>query len=276
MLRIRMRTIAMFCMATQIVSHLAGQTPGTTNQVTKFVSPTSIGNSTITDDNGKVGVGTTTPAAQLDVNGKVVVGTRNGLDPSFLGGTASIVQPGGTATSLAIWEGGVGSGHLGFRPFDSKLYLVNSFRTGLITESTALVLDIDGSVELRGNVSLRGAIGTGLVFPDGTRQTTAQLTGPQGRQGDQGPVGSRGETGPTGPVGPSGPQGIQGFAGPKGETGIQGPVGPPGYVPVKTFAVCVPTNTAATCANPIARFYFNGQSDYGPMACAQWGYICKP
>ncbi|HEV3036511.1 MAG TPA: hypothetical protein VHA33_01750 [Candidatus Angelobacter sp.] len=47
-----------------------------------------------------------------------------------------------------------------------------------------------------------------LVFPDGSKQTTATLVGPQGPQGAQGP---QGNTGATGPPGPQGPPGVQRF-----------------------------------------------------------------
>ncbi len=78
----------------------------------------------------------------------------------------------------------------------------------------------------------------GFKFPDGTTQTTAQLTGPtgpQGPQGIQGPKGDKGDTGLTGPqgatgatgaVGATGPQGAQGPTGPQGPQGPQGPTGP--------------------------------------------------
>jgi len=276
----------MFCIANQLSPLLSGQAPGTTNQVTKFISPNSIGNSVITDDNGKVGIGTTTPAAPLDVNGKMIVGARNGMDPNFLGGTASIVQPGGTPTSLSIWEAGVGSLHLGFRPWDPKLYLVNSYRTGLITESSALVLDPDGNVgigtvspseklSVGGNMRLMGPVGTGILFPDGTSQTTATLVGPRGEKGlkgDQGIQGVKGDQGIQGVKGDQGIQGIQGIPGIQGPKGTKGDPGPA----VLTYGVCVPVNTPATCPNPLARFVSNAVTGSGPITCAQWGYVCRP
>lgn len=58
----------------------------------------------------------------------------------------------------------------------------------------------------------------GIMFPDGTLQTTATLQGAQGPAGPQGPQGDQGPTGPQGPVGPQGPT---------GPTGPQGPAGAP-------------------------------------------------
>lgn len=69
---------------------------------------------------------------------------------------------------------------------------------------------------------------TGILFPDSTVQTTAQVAGPAGPQGPQGPAGNDGATGATGATGPQGPQGIQGPTGATGATGPQGPQGPQG------------------------------------------------
>lgn len=225
----------------------------------------------------KVGIATPTPAAQLDVNGRASIGPRGGLDPSFLGGTLSIVQPGGNATSISLWQGGIASGHLGFRPSDGKLYMVNSYRTGLITEQSALALDNDGNVGIVGSILLDGTT-SGIRYRDGSVQTTAQLIGPQGPPGAKGTQGSPGATGPQGSPGATGPQGIPGPIGPQGFPGTmgpQGPQGPPGPA-VRTFGVCVPQNQPATCSNPIGRFVGNGITDAGPLQCAQWGYVCKP
>ena len=65
----------------------------------------------------------------------------------------------------------------------------------------------------------------GIMFPDGTTQTTATIAGPQGVTGAQGPQGIQG---PQGDVGPQGPQGIQGLPGTAGAQGLTGPQGPQG------------------------------------------------
>lgn len=248
-------------------------------------------NNTITVTNGgTVGVATANPIMTLDVNGRTTVGSRGGLDPNFLGGTLSLVQPAGTATSMSLWQAGVGSGHFGFRPFDNKLYIINSFRTGLISEATGAVLDADGKfgigltnpaerLDVKGNIKLSG-VGAELVFADGTRQNTAQLVGPKG---DPGPAGPRGFTGERGEQGVPGLQGLTGAVGPVGPMGPQGPVGPRGLpAPVLTFAVCVvggtsvaPPSPASSCRTPVA-FRFNAVSGSGPLACANWGYVCTP
>ena len=76
---------------------------------------------------------------------------------------------------------------------------------------------------------------TGLVFPDGTIQPTAQLVGPTGATGPTGapstvtgPTGAQGLQGIVGPTGPQGVQGIQGIQGAVGPTGSTGPTGATG------------------------------------------------
>jgi len=54
-------------------------------------------------------------------------------------------------------------------------------------------------LEVGGNLHIASG---GLIFPDGSLQTKAQVAGPQGPQG---PAGTQGPTGPQGPPGPTGP-----------------------------------------------------------------------
>ena len=96
----------------------------------------------------------------------------------------------------------------------------------------------DGDVAIEGFI----IVGDGIVFPDGSVQTTAATTiqGPQGEQGPagadgamgpmgpQGPAGVDGAMGPMGPQGPAGADGVAGPMGPQGPTGAVGPQGPAG------------------------------------------------
>jgi hypothetical protein len=101
-------------------------------------------------------------------------------------------------------------------------------RVGLGNTAPTQVLDVAGTI--------RSRVG-GVMFPDGTLQSTATLTGPQGATGAPGADGTDGATGPQGPQGaqgaqgPLGPQGNTGPPGSDGATGsqgVQGPVGPQG------------------------------------------------
>lgn len=91
-----------------------------------------------------------------------------------------------------------------------------------------LQLSDAGVLELASDIKLSSG---GIVFPDGSVQTTAQvdvIQGPQGEVGPMGPQGPQGEQGLEGPAGPQGPQGEQGIQGLPGETGAIGPQGPQG------------------------------------------------
>jgi hypothetical protein len=134
-----------------------------------------------------------------------------------------------------------------------------NFAVGIGTTNPGATLEVGGQI--------RSTSG-GFVFPDGTNQTTAQVTGPQG------------PLGPAGPAGPPGPQGVRGPQGPPGPAGPAGPAGPPG---VGTFAVCGifvgdPCFGGATIvsqsANPCAVTAQTGScSNPGPSgACA----VCRP
>jgi hypothetical protein len=128
-------------------------------------------------------------------------------------------------------------------------------KVGTLTTVTTDAGDYFSNIEIIGNTSLDGDLiianaGHGVVFPDGTTQTTAATTGatgPTGNQGpvgptgaasnvagptgDQGPIGPTGADGTNGGVGPTGPQGAAGANGPTGDTGpqgSQGAVGPTG------------------------------------------------
>jgi hypothetical protein len=72
---------------------------GTANHITKWLSPTKLGNSNIFDGSaGNVGIGTTSPGATLDVNGTAVIRSNATVDGSLGAGpiTATSSSSGGT------------------------------------------------------------------------------------------------------------------------------------------------------------------------------------
>jgi hypothetical protein len=93
---------------------------GTANHITKWLSPTKLGNSNIFDGAGKVGIATTSPGATLDVNGSAIVrdnATVNGslsagpitATSSSSGGTGVFANAGSsTASNGVIAEGATG------------------------------------------------------------------------------------------------------------------------------------------------------------------------
>ena len=123
--------------------------------------------------------------------------------------------------------------------------------TGQVTTVVENAINTDRLLNTVGNVAvilgetgnLQLPVDGGLVFGDGTVQTTAAppgATGPTGIHGATGPAGplgitgpqgiqgSQGEPGATGPAGFPGPTGVQGPQGPQGEPGATGPAGFPG------------------------------------------------
>ncbi len=92
-----------------------------------------------------------------------------------------------------------------------------------------------GTTNPGAKIHIGGTAGVdGLMFPDGTLQTTATLIGPTGAtgadgvQGELGPQGIQGVEGAQGVMGPQGPMGVTGATGAMGPSGLIGPVGPAG------------------------------------------------
>jgi hypothetical protein len=100
-------------------------------------------------------------------------------------------------------------------------------------------------LEVNGNIKLTANSGTGLIFQDGTKQSTATLVGPGGPAGATGPQGPAGATGAPGATGPQGPAGPQGAVGPVGPQGPAGPAGPGISVYVQA---CTPNSAPYDCA----------------------------
>ncbi len=129
--------------------------------------------------NGNVGVGTTTPAFPLDVNGNVLgIGTKTAR--AGFGGQIKLRDDTGTAR----WALGLPSTSGATDFFVSNLvtaqsplyiqaaapsstvYLTSTGRVGIGTAAPAQKLDVAGSVKITG-------LGNALVFPDGTVMTSA-------------------------------------------------------------------------------------------------------
>lgn len=86
-----------------------------------------------------------TAAGDAYVRGPVRVGEVVDPLPSGVTGLA-LTRPAGNTTSLYFWQQSVASAHVGFKPNDSNLYLVNAFADGTITNGKGISIDVNGRV----------------------------------------------------------------------------------------------------------------------------------
>ena len=146
-------------------------------------------NAVYVDEEGNVGIGKTSPVAKLDVAGDIAVNSTlviNSLgqwvgDPTGLQGPPGEQgpkgdpgpqgPPGEQGPTLGIYDslglnssGGRAAGDAGGRT------LYNLGNVGLGTTSPAEKLEVSGNVKISGS-------GSGLIFPDGTKQITAGAGG---------------------------------------------------------------------------------------------------
>jgi hypothetical protein len=118
------------------------------------------------------------------------------------------------------------------------------FLFSLLVSGDALAAT-DSVVFYGGDVRIYGT-GNGLVFGDGTLQTTATLQGPAGPQG------------PTGAPGPAGPQGPQGLPGPQGSPGVANGISKGVHGTINGLNLSIITGTGFT----VARTSPNGVGSY--------------
>ncbi|HRZ96614.1 MAG TPA: tail fiber protein [Paludibacter sp.] len=103
-------------------------------------------NSTMAISGNKVGIGTNSPKALLDVYGKQMTGT--GSQTTFLSNnTLQIQQNANTETSMSFWQNGVAKALIGSKPNDSRLYFTNDNNGGGLGDANhSITLDINGKV----------------------------------------------------------------------------------------------------------------------------------
>jgi hypothetical protein len=101
---------------------------GTTNYISKFISTSSIGDSSIYDNGTGVGIGTTSPSAKLEIN----AGSSNGLVSNTTTGYAITAKS--TGTGVALLARSEASGSLPFTcQTDSSTHLLTVFYDGKIS-----------------------------------------------------------------------------------------------------------------------------------------------
>jgi hypothetical protein len=162
---------------------------GTANQLAKWTDNAgTLGNSAISEVNGNVGIGTPNPTAKLSV---VEAGAELRFDKGSGGQTPvlSVISTPTSNTTGAAAVLGAGTGGSSFifsdnQPFhivkDTKSNVVNNLlgngtplftitpqgNTGLGTMTPTAKMEVVGNLKLTGTDN-------GIIFPDGTKQTTA-------------------------------------------------------------------------------------------------------
>ena len=183
------------------------------------------GHTFVIQPGGDVGIGVQYPHSRLDVNGDVRINDGD----IFLRANDDINHGLG-------WYGG-GKLFAGNNVDGPVLYgyvggALGTYKDGV--HNQVLSWKNDGNVGIGepspgAKLHVGGPAGVdGIMFPDGTLQTTATVVGPagpQGEQGIQGETGAQGLMGLTGLPGVDGAQGLQGIQGP---VGLQGPAGADG------------------------------------------------
>jgi hypothetical protein len=124
---------------------------GTTGRIAKFSGPNAIADSVMIEANGRIGIGTPNPQEKLDVIGG-----------AFFRGAS-------TGASFGVNQAGTGPVARFLKSGMDVLTIANSGLVGVGTTSPSERLHVAGNVQISGT-------GNGIIFPDGTTQTTAALT----------------------------------------------------------------------------------------------------
>ena len=140
---------------------------GTANHITKWLSPTKLGNSNIFDGPaGKVGIGTTAPGATLDVNGTAVIRSNATVDGSLGAGpiTATSSSSGGTgvyanAGSSGGSNGVIAIGATGVAGYTSVAGSIAVYGNGGSSTGSNGVVGY-GATGVAGNSTITGSYGT--------------------------------------------------------------------------------------------------------------------
>jgi Collagen triple helix repeat (20 copies) len=172
---------------------------------------------------------------------------------NFTGTGISSVSSDGKNVNIDISGGGTTGSAITIKAVQGSIQYANVDATDLEATPSFRLDPNDSRLVIPSNLDLNGSMGTGIVFPDDTIQTTAAynielaeidtngnliitlldsteinagyVVGPQGETGPQGSTGATGATGATGTNGTNGAtgaQGIQGIQGATGATGAQG------------------------------------------------------
>jgi hypothetical protein len=158
---------------------------GTTNTVPKFSGNTTLVNSVITESNGNVGIGTTSPQDPLHVDGSDTnhVGIRVSNEAATGSYPYMIFQQAGSTSAVPGWNnaGAIEATSIGGMVLSAyqgpMIFQTNSRSTQMTITSSGNVgigtTAPGAKLEINGNIKLSSGSGASLTFPDGTVQSTA-------------------------------------------------------------------------------------------------------
>ncbi|MGA9967259.1 MAG: hypothetical protein WBQ10_18835 [Terriglobales bacterium] len=168
---------------------------GTANHITKWLSPTKLGNSNIFDGSaGNVGIATTSPGATLDVNGTAVIRSNATVNGSLGAGpiTATSSSSGGTgvfanAGSSTASNGVIAEGATGVAAYTTVAGSIALYGdAGSTTGSNGVVAY--GATGMAGYATVNGSIG--VYGNGGSSSGSAGVSGTGGTYGAYGYSGS--------------------------------------------------------------------------------------
>jgi hypothetical protein len=145
---------------------------GTTNYVSKFTSPGSIGDSLIFDNGTNVGVGTNLPLEKLHINGNILLPVSNSLFLVPTLTTYGIGTPNSDGVQIFTGAGDwIRFGHMsGVNTFTDRMVISGSGNVGIATTNPLYRLDVAGIVNtssfyrVTNGSTLTGAIGSELAI----------------------------------------------------------------------------------------------------------------
>ena len=172
---------------------------GTTGQLTKFTSASTIGNSVVTESGGKIGIATTAPSATLHIfgsqsgastgNGRAtpaLLQTAGGKGGNTTGTTGQVAGPGasisllagnggdapagstnGVGGSITLQPGGPGGGAGSAGATGNVLIAPAGGNVGVGTSTPTAKLTVAGTIQTTSG---------GIKFPDNSVQTTAAIS----------------------------------------------------------------------------------------------------